>query len=135
MRNTTIPFIVLVCGLVVSSAEAQTPTLDLTITYPHFPAASGVYTFAFDTDQYLHNGLPNTFGTLTWDGPFTPQAATGKFVHADDGVLIRFSGIWYDDGFLVTSVPHPTVTVTGTLTPEPAMLSALGLVPLMLRRR
>jgi hypothetical protein len=141
MRNTTT---ITVTTLILASLAAQVTgqpgppfgaTMDFTVTYPNFPQASGVYTFAFVTDHYVHDGLPTTFGTIDWAGPYTPQTTTGGFVHAQEGRFIRFTGTWFNDGFLVTFVAHPTATITGSLVPEPAALSIFGLAPLLFRRR
>lgn len=143
MRNNTTIHIVAVVVLMLAGAAALAqpapfpPTVDLEITYPHFPSASGTYTFAFDDDQYLHSALPTTFGTIEWAGPFVIQPASGAFVHADEGTHFVFHGVWLEDGaYRVNSVMHPTITVTGPgNVPEPAALGLAGFAGLLLRRR
>lgn len=138
MRNTTISIVALF--LFTASALAQPApfpeTIPLEITYPNFPAASGMYVFTFDEDHYLHSMMPTTFGTLEWSGPFTPQGSEGEFVHAAEGTLVRFDGVFLNDGsYRVNAVHHPTITVTGPgNVPEPAMLG-LGALGLLAQRR
>jgi hypothetical protein len=140
-NNTTLAVALGACLLISGSVRAQPapfpPTLELNIVYHNFPAASGDYTFTFDPVlyYYVHDGLPNSFGRLEWDGPFVPQGVQGEFVHSA-GRYFTFNGTWFDDGFLVTSVQAGGVTVTGTLVPEPSGLALLlPLAALAGRRR